>query len=152
MGVGKHYRCFEAGPSSMDPLSCSEWHLFLIQCLQSHFPLCFPNKVAGTLLVGTWKIGPLAKSTRDNISAQPELFAVEIFHLGNTSGIARCKAARFSVVLGRNASKTIASEEGSVQGPLPMRLCPFLPTALHQYMTFRSLQYNISHCLVLLQQ
>ena len=32
MGVGKHYRCFEAGPSSMDPPSCSEWHLFLIQC------------------------------------------------------------------------------------------------------------------------
>jgi hypothetical protein len=31
MGVGKHYRCFEAGPSSMDPPSCSEWHLFLIQ-------------------------------------------------------------------------------------------------------------------------
>ncbi len=32
MGVVEHYRCFEAGPSSMDPLSCSEWHLFLIQC------------------------------------------------------------------------------------------------------------------------
>ena len=32
MGDGKHYRCFEAGPSSMDPPSCSEWHLFLIQC------------------------------------------------------------------------------------------------------------------------
>jgi hypothetical protein len=32
MGVGEHYRCFEAGPASMDPLSCSEWHLFLIQC------------------------------------------------------------------------------------------------------------------------
>jgi hypothetical protein len=31
MGVGKHYWCFEAGPASMDPLSCSEWHLFLIQ-------------------------------------------------------------------------------------------------------------------------
>ena len=36
MGVGEHYRCFEAGPSSMDPLSCSELHLFLIQCRSLH--------------------------------------------------------------------------------------------------------------------
>jgi hypothetical protein len=32
-GVGKHYRCFEAGPDSMDPLSCSVCHLFLKQCI-----------------------------------------------------------------------------------------------------------------------
>ncbi len=32
MGVRKHYRCFEAGPASMDPLSCSVCHLFLKQC------------------------------------------------------------------------------------------------------------------------
>ncbi len=32
MRFGKHYWYFEAGPTSLDPLSCSIYHLSLIQC------------------------------------------------------------------------------------------------------------------------
>ncbi len=38
MRHGKHYRYFEAGPTSMDPLSCSVCHAFLIQCCNHYLP------------------------------------------------------------------------------------------------------------------